>query len=74
MISRLKAAALLSGFRGAKPVDLTALSEIIMRVSEMAVDLKDEIEAIDVNPLICSGNSIVAVDALIAKRQMERSC
>ena len=69
MISRLKAEALLSGFRGAKPVDLKGLSRIIMRVSEMAVDLKDEIEAIDVNPLICSGNIIVAVDALIAKRQ-----
>ena len=69
MISKLKAEALLSGFCGAKPVDRTALSQIIMRVSEMAVDLKDEIEAIDVNPLIYSANSIVAADALIAKRQ-----
>ena len=67
MLRSLKGAALLSGFRGSQPVDLDRLAEVICRVGEMASDLHDVVTEIDINPLICNGGRIIAVDALIVK-------
>jgi hypothetical protein len=43
------------------------LAEVIVRLSEFAADQKERIAELDVNPLICAGSRIVAVDALIVK-------
>jgi acetyl-CoA synthetase len=67
MLTRLKGAALLQGFRGAPAVDLDRLAEIVARFSEFAADQRDLVEEVDVNPLICAGERILAVDALIAR-------
>jgi len=68
LFSRLKGQAALTGFRGSEPVDLAALSGIVARLSELADDQKERITELDVNPLICSGGRITAVDALIVRR------
>jgi len=68
MLKRLKGRQMLTGFRGSEPVDETRLAEVIVRLSEFASDQKDRIAELDVNPLICAGDRIVAVDALIVKR------
>jgi acyl-CoA synthetase (NDP forming) len=68
MLQRLKGHRLLTGFRGSAPVDLGALAEAIARVSELAADLAGEIEELDVNPLRCGPQRVLAVDALIAKK------
>ena len=68
MLTRLKGKSALTGFRGSEPVDLDKLAEIIVRLSEFADDQKDIIAELDVNPLICSGGHIMAVDALIVKK------
>ena len=65
MLQSLRGARLLSGYRGAPPVDMTALSETIARLSQMAVDLSDEIAECDVNPIIALPDRAVAVDGLI---------
>ena len=67
MLRGLKGAALLTGFRGAEPVDLDRLADIICRASELAADGCGEIAEMDINPLICAGASITAVDGLIVK-------
>ncbi len=67
MLKRLKGYRLLTGFRGSAPVNLEALAETIARVSELAADLAGEIEELDVNPLRCSAERVVAVDALIVR-------
>jgi acetate---CoA ligase (ADP-forming) len=67
MLQRLKGAALLRGFRGSEPVDVEQLAQIICRLSELAADQREHISELDVNPLICAGRRIVAVDALITK-------
>jgi acyl-CoA synthetase (NDP forming) len=67
MLESLRGYTLLTGYRGSRPVDLDRLTEIIMRVSELAADLALEIAEIDVNPLICAGDRIVAVDALLVR-------
>lgn len=68
MLDRLRGAALLRGFRGSEPVATGQLARAISRVSELAADQRERISEIDVNPLICAGSRVVAVDALIARR------
>ena len=60
--------AALQGFRGAAPVDQDRLAEVIVRLAEFAADQKDLVAELDVNPLICAGERILAVDALIVKK------
>ncbi len=65
MLAELKGTRLLDGFRGMPAVDRHALAKVIQRVSAFAADHRDAIAELDVNPLICAGDSITAVDALI---------
>jgi len=69
MLRRLKGYKLLTGFRGSAPVDLEALADAIARISELASDLAAEIEELDVNPLRCDGERVLAVDGLIVPRR-----
>ena len=46
-------------------VDRDRLADVICRVAAFAADHRDTIAELDVNPLICTGDSITAVDALI---------
>lgn len=67
MLRGLKGVKLLEGFRGSPPTDLDRLAEIVCRVSEFAADQRDAIAELDINPLICAGERITAVDALIIR-------
>ena len=67
MLRNLKGAALLNGFRGAPAVDVGRLAEIVCRFSELAADAGAVVSEMEINPLICSGDRIVAADALIVK-------
>jgi len=69
MLGHLKGKAMLEGFRGAPAVDQDALADVICRLSEFAADQAGRIDELDVNPLICAGTRIVAVDALIVKKE-----
>lgn len=68
MLEQLRGVALLKGFRGAAGVDMDLLAEIVASLSEFAADQRDVIAEFDVNPLICTPDRIVAVDALIERR------
>lgn len=67
MLERLKGVRVLQGFRGSAPVDVDRLVDIVVRLSELAADQAALVQEIDVNPLICAGDRIVAVDALIVR-------
>jgi acetyl-CoA synthetase len=67
-LGRLRGAALLRGFRNLPSVSIPALAEVLARFSEFAADQAALIAEVDVNPLICAGARIVAVDALIARQ------
>jgi succinyl-CoA synthetase beta subunit len=66
LLRRLRVSRLLHGFRGSEPTDLDAIADIVARLSECIADHAAVIREIDVNPLVCAGSRIVAVDALIA--------
>jgi acetyl-CoA synthetase len=66
-LGRLRGAALLRGFRNLPAVSIPALAQVLARFSEFAADQAGLIAEVDVNPLICAGERIIAVDALIAR-------
>ena len=65
LLRQLKGVKLLEGFRGMPAVDVKRLAQVISDVSRFAVDHRDSVAELDVNPLICAGGRITAVDALI---------
>ncbi len=62
MILSVRAAPLLTGYRGSQPVDLEALVDLLLRVGRLAEDLPEVLEA-DCNPAIVSPSGVVVVDA-----------
>jgi acetate---CoA ligase (ADP-forming) len=68
MLASLKSRTLLTGFRGKPGVDLDGLIDTICRLSELAHDLADVVDQIDVNPVIASTTGVIAADALILCR------
>jgi acyl-CoA synthetase (NDP forming) len=68
LIDRLKGRSILDGLRGAPAVDVDALAEALARLSVLAEDLGDLIEALDVNPVVVAPRGCVAVDALVVAR------
>ncbi|MEN3352451.1 MAG: hypothetical protein V7640_609 [Betaproteobacteria bacterium] len=67
MISSLKGAKLLQGYRGAPARDIDALADAVARLSWMAVDHERTVSEIEVNPLMVGvqGCGVTAVDAVI---------
>ena len=65
MIDEIKMQKMLNGFRGVPPVDRDALAEMIVRVSELAIELDDYIKEIDLNPVIANEDGVYGVDARI---------
>jgi acetate---CoA ligase (ADP-forming) len=65
LVDRLRSRALLNGIRGTPAADVASLSTAIARLSVVAADLGELIDALDVNPMIVSPHGCVAVDALV---------
>jgi acetate---CoA ligase (ADP-forming) len=68
MLRKLKGAALFDGFRGSAGIDVDRLADIVVRLSEFAADQQRVFAELDVNPIICSRDRMLAVDALIVRR------
>ena len=69
MVREVKGFPLLTGFRGAPSADVSALEEVILRVSAMVGDFP-EISEMDLNPVkvLPEGRGCIAVDARIRLR------
>jgi len=65
MLHELKSFPVLAGARGRTPLDVAALVDCIERLSWLAVDLKDRILELDINPLRVLPQGCRVVDALI---------
>jgi acyl-CoA synthetase (NDP forming) len=68
LVDRLEIRPLLDGVRGRQGSDVGALTRAVVAVSWLAHDLGGHLEALDVNPVTCSADGCVAVDALVIPR------
>jgi acyl-CoA synthetase (NDP forming) len=67
LLTGLRGWPLLTGLRGKPPADVDALCDAIVRVSQLAVSLGDQLLALDINPLVvhAATHGVVAADALV---------
>jgi acetyltransferase len=71
MVEEIKGYPVLAGARGKPAADIDALVDTLVKLSALAVDLKDSVAELDINPLIVmpkgknAGKGVIAADALI---------
>jgi len=72
MLSQLKAAPLLRGFRGAATADVGSLCHLIEQVSLLAARLRNEVAEIELNPVLVhpQGQGVTIVDALVVPKRV----
>ena len=68
LLDRLKGRALLDGVRGAAPLDVDALLDLVVKLSQFAADHGDRIGELDLNPVLVHETGVSVVDALLVKR------
>jgi acyl-CoA synthetase (NDP forming)/L-amino acid N-acyltransferase YncA len=61
MWRELRGAPMLTGYRGAAPVDTAALEDLTLRVGRLAEDFP-EIAELDLNPVLAGPDGVIAVD------------
>jgi acyl-CoA synthetase (NDP forming) len=64
MVREVKGYRLLKGYRGQPPVNIPALEDMLLAVSDFAED-NPAVREIDLNPVIAGGKGAVAVDATV---------
>ncbi|MCQ6279591.1 acetate--CoA ligase family protein [Bacillus sp. EB600] len=71
MIQELRGFSILNGLRGQSPGDIEALCDLITSLSHLVTDYADEIEEVDINPVMVYPleNGVMAADALIKLKQ-----
>jgi acetate---CoA ligase (ADP-forming) len=69
LVDRLEIRPLLDGVRGRPAADITALTDAVVALSWLALDLGEHIYGLDANPVICGAAGCVAVDALVIPRR-----
>jgi acetyltransferase len=67
MIYEIRGHRVLEGMRGKPPADREALIDVILRVSQLVTDHRDDIAELDINPLVVFTKGAKAVDALVTK-------
>jgi acyl-CoA synthetase (NDP forming) len=70
MIRQIRGFPVLDGARGRPRADLEALEELILTVSRMAMDLRERVQELDLNPVRVrpEGLGVVALDALVVRK------
>ncbi|MCR9139405.1 MAG: acetate--CoA ligase family protein [Alphaproteobacteria bacterium] len=67
-LQRLKMAPLLEGFRGQPAANLGTIIKTILALQDYVIHHADELESIEINPLLCGPSRVVAADALITRK------
>jgi acyl-CoA synthetase (NDP forming) len=71
MLSRLRIAPLLDGWRGSPAVHRDAVIDTVLRIAELAAE--GEIVELDINPLLARADGVVGLDALLRLRTSDGS-
>jgi hypothetical protein len=67
-LESLRGVALLRGARGRPAADLGAVTKAALGLADLALDLSDSIQEIDINPLRALADRAVVLDALIVRK------
>jgi acetyltransferase len=67
LIRRTRGARLLAGFRDLAPVELDRVVDVVVRLSQIAVDFP-EVEDLIINPLLARGQDVIVLDASLRLR------
>jgi len=65
MVESLKAKDLILGYRGGAGVNMKILTHLMVNFSDLIMELENDIESVDLNPVICTADQCVVVDARI---------
>lgn len=65
MLESLKGKQILRGFRGSEPIDVDNLSNALLNISKLGVDMANYYESIDFNPVVVYPRDYAVVDAKI---------
>ena len=69
MLNSLRGRDILKGFRGSKPVNMDMISEAIVNIGTLGVDLAGKYESIDFNPVVVYPDGYFVVDAKIILKE-----
>ena len=64
-LSGLRSRVIFDGFRGGPAVQIPHISDIMVKISELATELGNEVAEMDLNPLIATAEGCIAVDVRI---------
>lgn len=64
LIEHTQVSRALAGVRGRRPVDLAALEQLLVRFSQLVVEIP-RIAELDINPLLASAEQLIALDARV---------
>ena len=64
MIGQTRISRRLAGYRGRPPADQAALQGVLVALGQLAIDVP-ELAELDINPLLCDADGVLAVDARI---------
>jgi 3-hydroxypropionyl-CoA synthetase (ADP-forming) len=69
MLESLRGKEILRGFRGSKPINMDMLSEAIVNIGTLGVDMAGKYESIDFNPVVLYPDGYFVVDAKIILKE-----
>jgi len=74
MLGRTRAGRLMDGYRGSGPLDGEAVVAALVGLGNLAADLGDVVESIDINPFVAlpRGQRGLALDALVVLRRRQK--
>lgn len=73
MLRDSRASALCEGHRGNPEVDLDAAAQVLATVSQLAAELGERLDTLEINPFIVTAQGLIAADAVVTLRPDRRS-
>jgi acetyltransferase len=73
MLARMRAGRLLHGYRGTAGYDVEAVTDALVALGRLALDLGDVVQSVDVNPFVALPQGGLALDGLVILQQSARS-
>lgn len=71
LLDELKGKSILHGARGKTPIDTEAIVDVLLKVSALMIDHGEQIQELDINPLVVYEKGIRAADAMLVVKEQQ---